>query len=110
VDQNADLVIIARVVARALGEVQTSGANGDEAIVRQHEALLKEGFKQVGAGSGGYAVYQYGLHAHKLSPFSTPILLHVTPYGPSITDVMPYYLVIESETSCDIRDKNGLTH
>jgi hypothetical protein len=56
VNQTADLVIIARVVATALGEVQTNGnrANASgKAVVRQHEALLKEGFKQVGAGSGG---------------------------------------------------------
>ena len=52
-----------------------------------------------------YAVYQYNFHAHKLSPISTTTLLHVTPYGPSITDVMPYYLVLEFETSCDIRNK-----
>lgn len=43
---------------------------------------------------------------------STNVLLHVTPYGPSITDVMPYYLVLEFETSCDLRNKkwgNSLT-
>ena len=55
VNQTADLVVIARVAAKALGEVQTSGEgeNGEKPVVRQHEALLKEGFKQVGAGSGG---------------------------------------------------------
>ena len=31
--------------------------------------------------------------------------MHVTPYGPSITDVMPYYLVLEFETSADLRNK-----
>lgn len=54
VNQTADLVIIARLVAKALGEVQTSGdGNGEKDVIRQHEALLEEGFKQVGAGSGG---------------------------------------------------------
>mmetsp|Transcript_1008 Transcript_1008/g.2335 ORF Transcript_1008/g.2335 Transcript_1008/m.2335 type:complete len:672 (-) Transcript_1008:914-2929(-) len=100
VDQTADLVIIARIVAKALGEVQVSsdgnGNGGD--VVKQQEALLKEGFQQVGAGSGGYAVYQYHFKQHIL-------LLHVTPYGPSITDIMPYYTVLEFETSCDRRNQ-----
>ena len=91
-NQTADLVIIARRVATALGEVQTSGdSNGDDGekeVVRQYEALKDEGFVQCGAGSGGYAVYQFRFK-------STTILLHVTPYGPSITDVMPFYLVLE---------------
>ena len=104
VEQTADLVVIARLVAKALGAVQTSGEGGN-AVVHQREALEKEGFKQVGAGSGGYAVYHYSLQFHKLSPFQSNILLHVTPYGPSITDVMPYYLVLEFETSCDFRGR-----
>ena len=55
VTQTADLVIIARVVAKALGAVQVSSDGKDEAsgVVRQYEALLREGFEQVGAGSGG---------------------------------------------------------
>jgi len=90
-NQTADLVIIARRVATALGEVQTNGnGNGDDdgKVVRQYEALRDEGYVQCGAGSGGYAVYQFRFK-------STTILLHVTPYGPSITDVMPFYLVLE---------------
>jgi hypothetical protein len=47
---------------------------------------------------GRYAVYQYIFH-------TTTVLLHVTPYGPSIADIMPYYLVLEFETSCDFRQK-----
>ena len=53
VNQTASLVTIAHVVAKALGEVQTSGDGGDGDVVRQHEALKQQGFKQVGAGSGG---------------------------------------------------------
>jgi hypothetical protein len=90
-NQTADLVIIARRVATALGKVQTNnGGNGgeDHKVVRQYEALKDEGFVQCGAGSGGYAVYQFRFK-------SNAILLHVTPYGPSITDVMPFYLVLE---------------
>jgi hypothetical protein len=52
VSQTADLVIIARMVAKALGLVQVNQDEKDGAI-RQHEALLNEGFEQVGAGSGG---------------------------------------------------------
>ena len=89
-NQTADLVVIARRVATALGKVQVSGEDtGDgKVVVRQYEALMEEGFHQVGAGSGGYAVYQFRFK-------TTTILLHVTPYGPSITDVMPFYLVLE---------------
>ena len=47
VSQTADLVIIARMVAKALGLVQVD----DRA--RQHEVLMDEGFVQVGAGAGG---------------------------------------------------------
>ncbi len=56
VDQNSDLVIIARTVAKALGTVQEGNRyiDGEETkVVRQHEALMDEGFHQVGAGSGG---------------------------------------------------------
>lgn len=55
VNQTSDLVIIARVVAKALGLVQVSKdfKDGESGVVRQHEALLREGFQQVGAGSGG---------------------------------------------------------
>ena len=86
-NQTADLVVIARKVATALGRVQVvvRSGNDDEdkqKIVRQYEDLMDEGFRQCGAGSGGYAVYQFRFK-------STTILLHVTPYGPSITDVMP---------------------
>lgn len=53
-----------------------------------------------------YAVYQYIFRVGKLSRVqSTTVLLHVTPYGPSIADVMPYYLVLEFETSCDFRQR-----
>ena len=42
---------------------------------------------------------------HHESEGSDAILLHVAPYGPSIIDVMPFYLVLESESSCDYRRK-----
>ncbi len=53
-----------------------------------------------------YAVYQYHVKFHKQAPVQSALfLLHVTPYGPSITDVMPYYIVLEHETSFDHRGK-----
>ena len=52
--QTADLAIIAHGVAKAMGAVQTTGdGDAEQDAVRQHGALLEEGFKQVGAGSGG---------------------------------------------------------
>ena len=56
VSQSADLVIIARMVAKALGVVEVNGnsilgGSGEKASGR--EALEEEGFRQVGAGSGG---------------------------------------------------------
>lgn len=54
VDQTADLVIVARVAAKALGQYQTAGdGDGGAGLVRQRDVMLQEGFKQVGAGSGG---------------------------------------------------------
>ena len=88
---------MARDVARAIGNVQGGGS----CVVRQREALLDGGWYQVGAGAGGYAVY-HRLHE---SVMSHALLLHVSPYGPSILDVMPYYVVIESESSTDTRRK-----
>ena len=50
-------------------------------------------------------MYQHNFQARKLSFKKTTILLHVTPYGPSILDIMPYYLVLEFEDSGDFRQK-----
>ncbi|KAL7543313.1 hypothetical protein ACHAXR_012622 [Thalassiosira sp. AJA248-18] len=106
VNQTADLVIIAHIAAKALGEVQTSCGDGGQDVVCQKDVMLQMGFTQVGAGSGGYAVYHYHFRFHESSPIkSTTILVHATPYGPSICEVMPYYLVLEWETSEDVRDK-----
>ena len=102
-DQTAHLCIIARGVARELGKIQTT-FDGTTAI-KQYETLLTEGFQQVGAGCGGYAVYQKRIHnltGDDKSSYTT-ILLHVTPHGPSILDVMPFYIVIETDVSFDRR-------
>ena len=47
-------------------------------------------FEIIGTGRGGYAVYR-----QKSSESNKVFLLHVTPYGPSILDEMPRYVVLE---------------
>lgn len=51
VSQSADLVIIARMVAKALGVVEVNQSIED--WTARHEALVDAGFELVGAGSGG---------------------------------------------------------
>ena len=50
-------------------------------------------------------MYQYNYESKSSLLGSSTILLHITPYGPSICDVMPNYTVLEYETSFDRRDK-----
>lgn len=101
IDENADLARLAKKVAKALGRSQTLGVDGME---EQIVALAEEGFRQVGSGSGGYAVYECHRKVHtKDGVAEHTLLLHVTPYGPSLLDVMPRYIVLELETSQDRR-------
>lgn len=100
VAENADLARVAKLVARALGRSQQIGLDG---MADQANALALEGFQQIGAGSGGYAVYvchrRVWTKDTKEEGEETPMLLHITPYGPSILDVMPRYIVLEFEFS-----------
>lgn len=102
VSENADLVKLAKKVAKALGKAQSLGLDRMEG---QNESLADEGFRQVGSGSGGYAVYE--CHRVVRAPGANgdlqTILLHVTPYGPSLLDVLPRYIVLEKEDSQDRR-------
>lgn len=106
ISENADLAKVAKKVAKALGMSQRIGLDG---MAGQAGALAEEGFVQIGAGAGGYAVYV--CHRRVWTPETgeegaeTPILLHITPYGPSILNVMPRYVVLEFETSIDRREK-----
>lgn len=106
VSENADLAKVAKLVAKALGASQSIGRDGSQ---NQAVALAQEGFSQIGAGSGGYAVYvchrRVWTARTDVEGEATPILLHVTPYGPSILDVMPRYIVLEFEDSIDRRGK-----
>ena len=106
ISQTADLAKLAKIVAKALGSAQEISVDGLEG---QSEALAREGFRQVGAGSGGYAVYEchrrIWTEATGEEGEVMTILLHVTPYGPSILDVLPRYAVLEFEDSVDRRSR-----
>ena len=106
VSQTADLARLAKLVATALGAAQQIGIDG---VKGTREALEMEGFEQIGAGSGGYAVYECNRRVFSRHTAddgeSMTILLHVTPYGPSILDVMPRYIVLEFEDSVDRRQR-----
>ena len=106
ISQTADLARLAKLVAKALGACQQIGVDGLEGT---REALEKEGFEQIGAGSGGYAVYECQRRVFSRQTAdegeSMTMLLHVTPYGPSILDVMPRYIVLEFEDSVDRRQR-----
>lgn len=116
VDDNSDLFKLAHFVAAALGkerdEVSNVHGSCDPALAEGGEgsfesslenihretvqALEERGFHLMGCGSGGYTTYVYR-RTH------SPILLHVTPYGPSILDDMPRYIILEREDSQDTR-------
>jgi len=105
VSQTADLARLAKLVATALGKGQQIGVDG---VAGAREALQSEGFHQIGAGSGGYAVYECRRRVFSRETAAEgelmTILLHITPYGPSILDVMPRYVVLEFEDSVDRRN------
>lgn len=86
-----DLIPLARDIAAALGD-----ADHDHKI----RAVLEElGFRQMGCGAGGYGAYEHAYHLE----VGSPLLLHITPYGPSILDVLPLYIILEKEESADLR-------
>lgn len=86
--KNNDLVDLAKFAATAFGK------ESDPLLSTKY--LETQGFRQVGCGSGGYAVYHY--RRGEMS-----VLLHVTPYGPSIYDELPRYVVLEHSGSQDTR-------
>jgi polyphosphate kinase 2 (PPK2 family) len=100
-DTNLDpqLLWVARRVAESIGH------GADPAQTRASLAAI--GFQVFGSGSGGYSVYRL-LRDDKI------ITLHVTPYGPSILDEMPRFILLERrrrfymETLFDESDANIL--
>ena len=91
VTEDADLLPLARKVAASLGKADTTG--------KIREVLEELGFQQMGCGAGGYSMYQHPHHAD----VGSALLLHITPYGPSIMDILPLYIIIEREESADLR-------
>lgn len=96
--ENADLFKVANKAVKALHRARLLGLDG---VKGQVESLSEEGFRLVGFGSGGYAAYL--CHISGSSGSIEPVLLHVTPYSPSVMDAMPYYIVIEKQDSQDYR-------
>jgi hypothetical protein len=67
---------------------------------RQNETIAEQGFRLVGFGTGGYAVYKTYVTVQVSSEASAdenfqPVLVHVTPYGPSMLGVLPHYIVLK---------------
>jgi polyphosphate kinase 2 (PPK2 family) len=79
-DLDPELLRLAREVAVAIGHGK------DPSITRKQ--LANVGFHVVGAGSGGYAVY-------RMQRVGSVVMLHVTPYGPSILEELPRFIVLE---------------
>jgi len=76
------LLAIARKVSESIGH----GADPEDTR-RQLKAI---GFDVFGSGSGGYSVYKQQDPIEGMT-----ILLHLTPYGPSILDEMPRFILLE---------------
>jgi polyphosphate kinase 2 (PPK2 family) len=68
---------------------ESIGHGADPVQTRANLAAI--GFEVFGCGSGGYSVYRL-LKDDKI------ITLHVTPYGPSILDEMPRFVLLERRT------------
>ena len=91
VTEDAELLPLARKIAAALGKADTTG--------KTREVLEDLGFQQMGCGAGGYSMYQHPHH-----PLcGSALLLHITPYGPAIMDILPLYIILEREESADLR-------
>lgn len=82
-DLDPQLLIIAHSVAAAMRHL-------DDPVAARNN-LSKNGFVVFGAGSGGYTAYRRLIG----TPTKDVITLHVTPYGPSILDEMPCYIILE---------------
>lgn len=93
VDPDPQLYDLARQIAVAIG-------HGHHALdVRQN--LAKDvGFDEIfGAGSGGYSVYRRTSAAGQGE--EQHVILHLTPYGPSVLDEMPRYVILERRPTID---------
>lgn len=98
---------LAKKVAMALAKVQDARLDKG-GMKRQNETIAEQGFRLVGFGTGGYAVYKTYVTVQVSSEASAdenfqPVLVHVTPYGPSMLGVLPHYIVLEMGNSHDRR-------
>lgn len=79
---DGELQALAHEVAVAIGQGK------DPVETRSKMAAL--GFQMVGSGHGGYAVYR-----RRELDMAKAFFVHITPYGPSILDEIPRYIVLE---------------
>ena len=77
------LVIHMNNIATAIGD----GKDPSRVRIKLREI----GFEMVGAGAGGYSFFRLFPHENQ----RTELKLHVTPYGPSILEEMPRYIILE---------------
>jgi len=80
INPDPQLLHLARKVAESIGH------GVDPSDTRRNLASI--GFSVFGSGCGGYSVY-------RMKQGNKMLLLHVTPYGPSILDEMPRYILLE---------------
>ena len=83
IETDPHLLALARQVAEAIGH----GADPEETRIK----LASIGFHVFGSGCGGYSVYR------KIEG-KCKVLLNCTPYGPSILDEMPRFILLERRT------------
>jgi polyphosphate kinase 2 (PPK2 family) len=88
-----ELLNIAHDVAVAIG-------HGKDPVETRTKMKMLD-YKVVGSGQGGYSVYRrQAVESQKV------FLVHITPYGPSILDEMPRYIVLERKKAYHARGKS----
>jgi len=89
-DTNLDphLLAMARHVAESIGH----GADPEDT----RRELIAIGFQVFGTGKAGYSVY-------RMEEGDKIIMLHVTPYGPSILDEMPRFILLERRSKLYVK-------
>jgi polyphosphate kinase 2 (PPK2 family) len=93
IDPDEKLILHARELSVAIGHGM------DPSETRRNLKTL--GFDVIGAGSGGHASFR------KQSSLST-ILLHMTPYGPSVLDEMPRYIILQRISTTVVASNNAI--
>jgi hypothetical protein len=81
IEGDEELLAIARDIAVSLGH--------DQNPVNNRAALQTLGFEIMGAGSGGLSYYR-----KKCEDARKFVTLYITPYGPSILNEMPRYIIL----------------